>query len=126
MKKIDIKIKKTDISAPLKEVQYPHFIGSWDIERENLCKEIISLFEDNKKLQKSGVTAGGRNLEVKKTTDIRVSPNDLKDTKFKCLNDYIEELYNCFTDYKNQWPFIKNLGENKELSTLSFYEIPIF
>jgi prolyl 4-hydroxylase len=112
MKKIDIKIEKAGISASFKETQYPHFIGSWDIEKETLCKEIINLFEENKQLQKSGVTIGGKDLTIKKTTDIRVSPNDLKNIRFKCLNNYIGELHKCFIDYQNQWPFIKGLSEN--------------
>ena len=108
MKRIDIKRKKTSTLGSLNEDQYPHFIGSWNIENDTLCKEIINLFEGNKNLQKQGVTGLGKDTTIKKTTDITVNPNDLNDIKFKCLNNYINELYKCFIDYQSQWPFIKN------------------
>jgi prolyl 4-hydroxylase len=85
----------------------PNFIGSWNIENDNLCKEIINFFEDNKSLQMQGFSAAGKNLAIKKTTDITINPNDIKNLKFKIFEKYIGELYNCFTDYKNQWPFLK-------------------
>ncbi len=109
MKRIDIKRNKTSIFRFLNKDQYPHFIGSWNIERDTLCKEIINLFEGNKNLQKQGLTGLGKDTTIKKTTDIIVSPNDLKDIKFKCLNSYINELFKCFIDYQSQWPFVKNL-----------------
>ena len=108
MKRINILKKKIDNLRSLNENQYPHFIGSWNIENDILCKEIIDLFDKNKNLQKKGVTVKGEDTTAKKTTDISVTPNHLKDIKFKCLNDYINELYKCFIDYQIQWPFIKN------------------
>ena len=44
MKRINITKKKSNISEPLNENQYPNFIGSWDLESEALCTEIIKLF----------------------------------------------------------------------------------
>jgi prolyl 4-hydroxylase len=105
MKRIDI-IKKKKFEF-IKIAQPPHFIGSWNIENNELCKEIVNYFEENKSLQKAGVTQNGKNPTVKKTTDIHVTPNDLKNIELKCLNNYINELYKCFIDYQNQWPFLK-------------------
>ena len=109
MKRIDINQKKTSIFGSLNADPYPHFIGSWNIENNTLCNEIIDLFEGNKNLQIQGLTGLGKDTTIKKTTDIIVSPNDLKNMKFKCLKDYINELYKCFIDYQSQWPFVKNL-----------------
>ena len=79
------------------KVEQPHFIGSWNIENNTLCEEIISFFEENQNLQKSGFTGSGVKPTLKKTTDITVKPNDLKNIKFKCLNTYINELlHKCF------------------------------
>ena len=101
------------IAGSLKEDQYPHFIGSWNIENDTLCKEIINLFDENKKMQRKGVTSSGDdNSTIKKTTDITITPNDLKNIKFKYLNNYIEELYKCYADYQNQWPFLKTMLKN--------------
>tara|TARA_B110000037_G_scaffold218455_1_gene281496 strand:+ start:382 stop:1056 length:675 start_codon:yes stop_codon:yes gene_type:complete len=107
MKRIDLKKKKKKIFEFLKRDQYPNFIGTWNIENDSLCKEIINFFEENKDLQKKGSTGVGVNQSIKKTTDIGVTPNDLKNIKYKCLNEYIKGLYKCYEDYQNQWPFTK-------------------
>jgi len=106
MKKINIKNKNT--FEYLNETKFPHFIGSWKIENDTLCNEIIAFFEENKNLQNQGSTASGKDLTIKKTTDITIAPNDLQNIKFKCINNYIEELHKCFVDYQNQWPFLKD------------------
>ena len=95
-------MKRTNIN-----LQQIHFIGCWNLENNKLCSDITNFFEDNKNLQKQGVTAQGKNLNVKKTTDITVRPDDLKKPKFGILKQYINELHKCFLDYQNQWPFLK-------------------
>ena len=97
MKRININIKQTN------------FIGCWNLENNKLCSEIIKFFEDNKKLQKQGITAQGKNLKLKKTTDITINPNDLKNPKFRILEKYIDELHKCYMDYQKQWPFLKTM-----------------
>ena len=109
MKRINIKTKKNNHDKILIENENPHFIGAWNIENDDLCREIINFFEENKNLQRDGVTGSGKNQEIKKTTDIVVNPNDLKYPKFNCLNKYVQHLYKNFKDYQNQWPFLKNL-----------------
>ena len=102
MKRIDTYKKES-----IKDDQHPHFIGIWNIENDTLCKEIIDVFEDNKDRQSPGECGEGQNLKKKKTTDITISPHELNDLKFKSLKDYITELYNCYSDYRSQWPFVK-------------------
>ena len=46
--------------------QQTHFIGCWNLENNNLCNEITNLFENNKNLQKQGVTDKGKNTKIKK------------------------------------------------------------
>ena len=104
MKRLNIRSNKT-----INKEQYPHFIGAWNLEDDDLCKEIINFFEENKNLQRDGVSGSGKNLEIKKTTDIVINANDLKNEKFKCLNKYINNLFESFKDYQNQWPFLKSL-----------------
>ena len=91
------------------KTEQPHFIGSWNIENDDLCREIITFFEENQNLQKKGSIGEGVNPAQKKTTDITIKPHDLKDSKFKCLNNYINELYKSYQDYQNQWPFLKEI-----------------
>ena len=109
MKRLNIKTKMITTNEILKKNENPHFIGAWNIENNDLCTEIINFFEENRDLQRDGVTGSGKNLTIKKTTDIVVNANDLKNIKFKCLNKYINELYKNFRDYQNQWPFLKSL-----------------
>ena len=46
--------------------QQTHFIGCWNLENNKLCNEITRLFENNKNLQKKGITGEGVNLKIKK------------------------------------------------------------
>ena len=98
------KMKRININS-----QQTHFIGCWNLENNELCNEIINLFENNKSLQQQGVTDTGKNPKIKKTTDIKVRPKDLKKPKFEILKKYFNELHKCFLDYQNQWPFLKSM-----------------
>ena len=89
--------------------QQTHFIGCWNLENDKLCNEITNFFENNKNLQKPGVSGMGKNLKIKKTTDIYIYPDNLKKTKFEILKQYIDELHKCFLDYQNQWSFLKSM-----------------
>ena len=86
----------------------PHFIGSWNISNDELCKSIITFFENNPNLQKKGVTSGNTlNEEVKKSTDITINPNSLDDKDREIFIRYFKHLNECFLDYKEQFPFLK-------------------
>ena len=106
-------MKKINIDS-----QQTHFIGSWNLENKKLCNEIISFFENNKNLQKAGVSGKGKDPKIKKTIDIRINPNDLKISTFEIFKQYINELHKCFLDYQNQWPFLKSML--KEVDIPSF------
>jgi hypothetical protein len=97
-------MKKINIDS-----QQTHFIGCWNLENNQLCSEITNFFEFNKNLQQPGISGAGMNLKIKKTTDIRINPNDLEKPRFKILKQYINELHKCFLDYQNQWPFLKSM-----------------
>ena len=61
-------MKRINISSKTlkNDEQNPHFIGAWNLENNDFCKEIIDFFEDNKNLQRDGVSGSGKNLEIKK------------------------------------------------------------
>tara|TARA_B100001013_G_scaffold294946_1_gene195235 strand:+ start:412 stop:1014 length:603 start_codon:yes stop_codon:yes gene_type:complete len=98
MKKININI-----------INQAHFIGCWNLENNDLCKNIIQLFENNKTMQNKGAMSGSYNPKKKKTTDITINPKDLENPKFNVLKKYIGELHKCYLDYQNQWPFLKSV-----------------
>ena len=102
--------------------QQTHFIGCWNLEDSGLCNEIIQFFNNNKNLQKQGVTFIGKNLNVKSRIDISVNPNDLKNKKFAILKRYINELHKCYLDYQNQWPFLKSMLKDIDIAPFNIGE----
>ena len=102
--------------------QGTHFIGCWNLENNKLCNEITNFFKKNKNLHKQGVTASGKDLKKKSRIDITVSPNDLKKPKFEILKQYVNELYKCFLDYQNQWPFLKSMIKDIDIGEFNIGE----
>ncbi len=86
----------------------PDFIGSWLIEPESLCDDLIEFFESNEDLQSPGESYTGLDEDIKKSTDITVLPRDLENPGYEPVRQYIVCLYDCFADYATQWPFLKN------------------
>ena len=99
-----------------------NFIGAWNIENKELCKNIISFFQNNKHLQFQGRTAAGKNLQSKNRTDIMIRPDFLKDEKFFLLKEYINELHKCYLDYLEQWPFLKRMASKMDIGPFNIGE----
>ena len=85
-----------------------NFIGSWLLNNDVLFDDMINFFEKNTHLHNQGVTDRGINFSEKKTTDLTINPIDLKKKEYSIINDYFNELFKCYDDYKNQWSFLKN------------------
>ena len=96
-----------------------NFIGIWNLKNNELCKNIINFFETNIDLQKDGTTGDGKKTELKKTTDINIHPNNLKEEKFVHIKDYIKALHNCYLDYQEQWPFLKDKISTVDIPTFN-------
>ena len=96
MKKIDITNNKS-----------PNFIGAYNIENDSLCEKIVSFFEENKDLQSQGAVGDGVDEKIKKSTDITIYPNYLKEEKFFLFKDYLSSLNKCYQDYRETYPFLK-------------------
>jgi hypothetical protein len=84
----------------------PHFIGSWNIEENSLCDELVSFFAAHEEKQEPGQSAGGVNLEAKNSTDITVNPRDLELPEYKSVKRYINCLYACYEEYLKEFPFL--------------------
>ena len=91
----------------------PNFIGSWNIENDELCNEIIKFFEENKSMHKVGITALGYDPKIKQTTDMTITPSNLKSQKFSLFHSYFNLLKDCFLDYRNQYPFLNHKFFNR-------------
>ena len=97
-----------------------NFMGSWNISNDKLFDNLIDYFEKNSHLQKQGMTGGGAiNLNNKKTTDITIDPIDLENSNYSIFNTYLSELFNCFNDYKEQWPFIKEKFKSVDIPSFN-------
>ncbi len=86
-----------------------HFIGCWNIEDNNLSKNMVKFFDENEKLQNQGLIGGGKDLSVKNSIDITIQPNDLKNSKFEIFNEYMKKLHECYQDYLIQYPLLKGM-----------------
>tara|TARA_B110000977_G_scaffold83556_1_gene111617 strand:- start:281 stop:895 length:615 start_codon:yes stop_codon:yes gene_type:complete len=102
-----------------------NFIGSWNINNDNLCNNIVSFFENKEQLHQKGITSAGINEKIKKSTDIYIEPNDLNKDDFKDLKVYLDLLFDCYQDYKIQWPFLNKNFQTVDISTFNLqkYEV---
>ena len=96
----------------------PNFIGSWILKDEDMCDEIVNFFEANTADQGAGAIGGGVDESQKKTTDIPIKPIQLEQEKYKIFNTYINNVVNCFNDYKEQWPFLNTI-KGMEIGTFN-------
>ena len=83
-----------------------------------MCDEIVNFFEANPADQGAGAIGGGVDESQKKTTDIPIKPKQLEQEKYKIFNTYINNVVNCFNDYKEQWPFLKTI-KGMEIGTFN-------
>ena len=97
----------------------PNFIGSWIMEPVSICDELIDYFESNQNKQKKGVTAGGKNLDVKNSVDINISPKEIKLTGNEIFEKYLNNLFLLYQDYVNEWPFLKTFAESMQVGTFN-------
>ena len=89
----------------------PNFIGSWLMEPLSISDELIDYFEANENKQKRGVTAAGANLGAKDSTDIKITPKEIKLPGNKVFEKYFHALLRCYQDYVLEWPFLESFPE---------------
>tara|TARA_B100000963_G_scaffold10350_1_gene8068 strand:- start:612 stop:1211 length:600 start_codon:yes stop_codon:yes gene_type:complete len=96
-----------------------NFIGCWKIANSKLFDQIINFFEKNPALQNKGYVSDRIDDKIKKTTDITIDPLDLKKKEYDIFNYYFKELFECFKDYKKQWPFLDKTIENLDIPSFN-------
>ena len=102
-----------------KQKMTPNFIGSWTISPLSICDGLISYFELNKQKQTKGATVGGINLDDKNSTDIRITPKDIKLPGNEIFEEYFNSLYTCYQDYVMEWPFLETFAEKLQISSFN-------
>ena len=97
----------------------PNFIGSWIMNPLSICDDLIDYFESNRNKQKRGVTANGKNLDTKNSTDIKITPKDIKLPGNEIFEKYFHNLFYCYQDYVTEWPFLASFAENLQVSSFN-------
>lgn len=85
----------------------PHFIGGCYLDDLSLCDELIQFFEQNQDKQRQGVTLEGLNPSLKNSLDLTISPSDITKPSHRAIKKYIGKLYESYSDYAKQWPFLE-------------------
>ena len=97
----------------------PTFIGSWTIDPIDICDDLINYFEVNIPKQKIGLSAGGLDLNTKDSVDITIYPRDIMLPDNKPFKAYFDELFECYKNYVNEWPFLKTISESLEIGSFN-------
>ncbi len=97
----------------------PHFIGSWTIEPFSICEDLINYFENNLAKQTKGSTIKGVNPNIKDSMDIRITPNEIILPGNEVFKTYFEKLFECYKNYIDEWPFLKDFAEGLEIGAFN-------
>tara|TARA_B100000212_G_C27378337_1_gene535746 strand:+ start:742 stop:1329 length:588 start_codon:yes stop_codon:yes gene_type:complete len=102
-----------------------NFIGIYSIPDKELMDIIIKFFDQNINLQKPGSTGDNEiNTEKKDNKEIRITPQNLNEEKYKIFLNYVEYLKKCYSAYKNTYPFLESLPSlNMGAFQIQKYEI---
>ena len=103
-------MKRIDILS-----QDTNFIGCWNINDDNLCKQIIYFFNNNTSLQTQGKVGAGKDLKIKNSIDITINPKDLEKSEYQIFKKYFEQLHKCYLDYLNQWPNLEKMIKDLDI-----------
>ena len=93
----------------------PNFIGSWMMKPTSLCDSLIDYFESHQEKHKKGNVSSGVNFDIKNSTDMSVSPNEISLPGNEVFEKYFNSLFDCHKDYVAQWPFFEGFAENLEI-----------
>lgn len=104
----------TRVTPPV-ETKNPTFIGSWKINALSICEDLISYFENNVSKQKQGVTGAGLNREMKDSSAITIHPNEIGSHGNEIFESYFRQLFSCYQDYANEWPFLTTFADNLQI-----------
>jgi len=97
----------------------PNFIGSWMMNPQSICDELITYFESKKNKQKEGVTSGGKNIDIKNSVDISILPNEIKRPGNEVFEKYLHNLFSCYQDYVKEWPFLNTFPDDLQVGSFN-------
>ena len=97
----------------------PDFIGSWQLQANTICQELIDFFETHTEFQTQGRILGGLDEESKKSTDVSIRPRDLENQDHLAVKKYIKLLFECYKDYLEQWPVLRQIMPRAEIGSFN-------
>jgi hypothetical protein len=80
---------------------------------------LIAFFESHSDNQSQGKISGGLNTESKNSTDLTIRPRELQQPDHLPVRDYLDALFACYSDYLEQWPFLKGVMPSMEVSSFN-------
>ena len=101
----------------------PNFIGIFQVDT-SLCDKIIDFFNENQSLQSKGEVINGVDETKKKSVDIAVNPKDLSKPDYQNLKIYFDYLFNCYKEYRVQWPFLNEVFEKVDIGSFNIQMYP--
>ena len=87
------------------------FIEGWLSDDEELCDQLIELFESNESKHNIGESYTGLDKEVKDSIDMVINPLDLENKEYKPVSDYMTHLNNCYWEYSKKYNLDKYLKD---------------
>ena len=98
----------------------PNFIGSWIIDN-SLCNELVVYFENNQANHNQGSVGSNSyiNLDAKNRIDLRISPKDINLSKNKVFKMYFDNLFECYKDFSDKWPYLKKIASHLHISAFN-------
>ena len=97
----------------------PHFIGSWTLKSLYICEDLINYFERNLAKQKKGRIIDGINTNSKDSMDIMIKPKEIILPGNEVFKAYFDQLFECYKNYIEEWPFLKNLAQRLEIGSFN-------
>lgn len=87
------------------------FIEGWLSDDEELCDQLIELFESNESKHNIGESYTGLDKEVKDSIDMVINPLDLENKEYKPVSNYMTHLNNCYWEYSKKYNLDKYLKD---------------
>ncbi|WP_038654300.1 2OG-Fe(II) oxygenase [Prochlorococcus sp. MIT 0801] len=98
---------------------HPHFIGSWIMDELSICKGLINYFELNSIKHIKGRIGGGIDPNTKDSIDIVIHPKDILLPGNEIFKKYLDELFNFYKNYLDEWPFLKEMTQVLEIGSFN-------
>tara|TARA_B100002019_G_scaffold241579_1_gene217630 strand:+ start:4163 stop:4813 length:651 start_codon:yes stop_codon:yes gene_type:complete len=104
--KVSVKRKIME-KIEIKKSQTKSFIGFWNINNDELIKDITSFFDENHEKHYVSFNNDGKiNKKEKDFLEFKITAKEIKNKEIDIFSKFVEILTSCFKDYKKNWDFL--------------------